>query len=172
MAAFTPLYASGIHLCCWPRTIVHFLCCIVFHYMTVPQFTYPFCSRWTLRLFSMWGYYKECCPEHSHVDLLVTHAHTSVVCGIGVELLGHELYMDGTLFVLSGSVLFIASRKWFMGLSLYAKDGQTCPLQDKWLPVGFEMLMNREICRLRDCQPKVRCRYQICCFPSSVCFSV
>lgn len=104
MAAFTLLHASGIHLCCWTRTIVHFLCCIVFHYMTIPQFTYPFCSRWTLRLFSTWGYYKECRSEHSHVDLLVTHAHTSVVCGIGVELLGHEVYVDGTLFVFSGSI--------------------------------------------------------------------
>lgn len=79
----------------------------------------------------MWGYYKECCPEHSHVHLLVTRAHTSVVCDIGVELLGHEVHVDGTLFIFSGSVLFIASRTWFMGLSLYAEDGQTCPLQDK-----------------------------------------
>lgn len=26
----------------------------------------------------MWGYYKQCCSEHSYVTLLVTHAHTSV----------------------------------------------------------------------------------------------
>jgi len=65
----------------------------------------------------------------------------------------------------SGSVLFTASRTWFMGLSVYPEDRQTRPQQDKQLPPGSEMLMHGEICRFRDSQVKVGHRNQTCHFP-------
>jgi len=65
----------------------------------------------------------------------------------------------------SGSVLFTASRTWFMGLSVYPEDRQTRPQQDKQSPPGSEMLMHGEICRFRDSQVKVGHRNQTCHFP-------
>lgn len=69
--------------------------------------------------------------------------------------------MDGSL-LFSGSVLFTASRTWFLGLvSIW---------EEKQLPLGFEMLMNREIFRLRDFQVKVKCKNQIYFSPSPAFF--
>ena len=37
---------------------------VIFHYIYVPQLSYPFICWWTSRLLPYPGYYKQCCNEH------------------------------------------------------------------------------------------------------------
>ena len=46
-------------------------CCLVFHYINVPQFFDPLIYWWALRLFPALGYCKLCCYEHWGTQVLL-----------------------------------------------------------------------------------------------------
>lgn len=42
---------------------------IKFHYMDITYSVYPFIGWWMFGLFLLFGYYEQCCCEHSHTSL-------------------------------------------------------------------------------------------------------
>ena len=64
----------------------------IFHYVYVPQLSYPFVCRWTSRLLPCPGYCKQCCSEHwVHVSLSVLVSSVYVPCSGIAGLYGSSI---------------------------------------------------------------------------------
>ena len=63
--SFTQHCIHAVHLGCSIKLeSLHYLCLMIFHYMTLSQFTYLVCYKWIFGLFPGLGYYEQCCFEH------------------------------------------------------------------------------------------------------------
>lgn len=74
------------NLLCLDPNVIHQYCCMwlytvnshcykALRWMTIPQYIHSFYYWWAFEQFPVWGYYQECCCEHSSQIFWWTHVH-------------------------------------------------------------------------------------------------